>query len=214
MVVMGNSSAFITTNTLHSPKLHFLVLLFFLLTSSATPLNFSFSSFNGSDLATITTEGDALFDTKILRLTNSGTYDQNINSVGRATYRQPFLLREKATGKLADFTTSFNFAVDSNNNSKYGDGLAFFIAPNDSSLNSVLGKGGNLGLPVDTITPNVVGPRNQYPFVAVEFDIYQNTRETIKDPAHESRTCRYQRQLSLLYYNQELDCRHFERYKK
>ncbi|XP_008226463.1 PREDICTED: L-type lectin-domain containing receptor kinase IX.1-like [Prunus mume] len=185
MVVMGNSSAFITTNTLHSPKLHFLVLLFFLLTSSATPLNFSFSSFNGSDLATITTEGDAFFDTKILRLTNSGTDDENIFSVGRATYRQPFLLREKATGKLADFTTSFNFALDSNNNSKYGDGLAFFIAPNDSSLNSVLGKGGNLGLPVDTVTPNVIGPRNQYPFVAVEFDIYQNTRETIKDHAHE-----------------------------
>ncbi|VVA16653.1 PREDICTED: L-type lectin-domain [Prunus dulcis] len=161
MVVMGNSSAFITTNTLHSPKLHFLVLLFFLLTSSATPLNFSFSSFNGSDLATITREGDAFFETKILRLTNSGTDDENIPSVGRATYRQPFLLRENATGKLADFATSFNFAVDSNNNSN------------------------NLGLPVDTITPNIVGPRNQYPFVAVEFDIYQNTRETIKDPAHE-----------------------------
>ncbi|KAI5333143.1 hypothetical protein L3X38_023273 [Prunus dulcis] len=159
MVVMGNSSAFITTNTLHSPKLHFLVLLFFL--------------------------RHAFFDTKILRLTNSGTDDENILSVGRATYRQPFLLRQNATGKLADFTTSFNFAVDSNNNSKYGDGLAFFIAPNDSSLNSVLGSGSNLGLPVDTITPNVVGPRNQYPFVAVEFDIYHNTRETIKDPAHE-----------------------------
>ncbi|XP_021801930.1 L-type lectin-domain containing receptor kinase IX.1-like [Prunus avium] len=184
MAVMGNSSAFIiTTNTLHLPKLQFLLLLFFLLTPSATPLNFSFSSFNGNNLATITKEGDAFFDTKILGLTDSSTDGEN--SMGRATYRQPFLHRENATGKLADFTTSFNFAIDSNNNSKYGDGLVFFVAPNDSSLNNVLGSGSSLGLPVDSKTPNVVGPRNQYPFVAVEFDIYQNTHEIVDDPAHE-----------------------------
>ncbi|PQQ15698.1 L-type lectin-domain containing receptor kinase IX.1-like [Prunus yedoensis var. nudiflora] len=185
MAVMGNSSAFIiTTNTLHLPKLQFLLLLFFLLTPSATPLNFSFSSFNGNNLATITKEGDAVFDTKILRLTNSSTEGENS-------------------------TTSFNFAIDSNNNSKYGDGLVFFIAPNDSSLNSVLGSGSSLGLPVDSKTPNVVGPRNQYPFVAVEFDIYQNTHEIVDDPAHEHVGI-----VNVNYCNQELDSRNFERYKK
>ncbi|BFG29144.1 hypothetical protein CerSpe_154180 [Prunus speciosa] len=186
MVVTCNSA--ITTFTLQPSKLHFLLLLlFFLLTPPATPLNFSFSSFNGSDDTTISREGDAYFDTEFLRLTKSAA-DVPINgSVGRATYRQPFLLRENATGKLADFTASFKFAINSNdkNNTNYGDGLTFFIAPDGSSLNRAIAAGSSLGLPVNT-TPssNDAGPRNQYPFVAVEFDIYQNV-QPINDPLYD-----------------------------
>ncbi|VVA16652.1 PREDICTED: L-type lectin-domain [Prunus dulcis] len=185
MVVTCNSA--ITIFTLQPTKLHFLLLLllFFLLTPPATPLNFSFSSFNSSDATTISTEGDAYFDTEFLRLTKSAA-DVAINgSVGRATYRQPFLLRENATGRLADFTSFFKFTIDSNNVTNYGDGLTFFIAPNGSSLDPTIARGSSLGLPVNT-TPssNDAGPRNQYPFVAVEFDIYENVQPIINDPTY------------------------------
>ncbi|PQM34617.1 L-type lectin-domain containing receptor kinase IX.1-like [Prunus yedoensis var. nudiflora] len=116
----------------YSTKLHFLLLL--LLTRSATPLNFSFSSFSGSYYPTISTKGDAFFEGGFLRLTKSGEDQLKNGSAGRATYSQPFLLREKATGKLADFTTSFNFAIDSLKQSTYADGLAFFIVPSGSFL--------------------------------------------------------------------------------
>ncbi|XP_020409515.1 L-type lectin-domain containing receptor kinase IX.1 [Prunus persica] len=152
----------------YSTKLHFLLLLLLLLTRSATPLNFSFSSFSGSYYPTISTKGDAFFEGGFLRLTKSGEDQPKNGSAGRATYSQPFLLHEKATGKLADFTTSFNFAIDSLKESTYGDGLAFFIAPSGSFLlNDTEPAGGNnLGLPVNFASPNDTA------FVAVEFDIY------------------------------------------
>ncbi|KAK9938025.1 hypothetical protein M0R45_014786 [Rubus argutus] len=49
----------------------------------------------------------------------------------------------------------FTFVIDSLGKTSYGDGLAFFIAP----------KG------------------YQYPFVAVEFDIFQNQVTSVQDPA-------------------------------
>jgi hypothetical protein len=39
-------------------------------------------------------------------------------------------LWDKASGNLTDFTTNFSFVIDSQNNTNYGDGLAFFLAPN------------------------------------------------------------------------------------
>ncbi|CAB4277449.1 unnamed protein product [Prunus armeniaca] len=164
----------------YSTKLHFLLLLlFFLLTNSATPLNFSFSRFNGKDYPTICTEGDAYIDTQFLRLTNSSLDNDMKGSVGRATYSRPFLLRENSTGKLADFTTSFNFAIvsiDSDNKSSYGDGLAFFIAPNGSFIGTKLAAGTTLGLPYNFTSPKDTA------FVAVEFDIYANP---MVDPPYE-----------------------------
>ncbi|CAL9017113.1 unnamed protein product [Prunus brigantina] len=175
MVVTCNSA--ITTVTLQPTKLHFLLLLllFFLLTPPATPLNFSFSSFNSNDSTTISTEGDAYFDTEFLRLTKSAA-DVAINgSAGRATYSRPFLLRENSTGKLAGFTTSFNFTIHSDNKSSYGDGLAFFIAPNGSFIGTLLAGGFTLGLPYNFKYPKDTA------FVAVEFDIYAN----LVDPSYE-----------------------------
>ncbi|PQM34621.1 L-type lectin-domain containing receptor kinase IX.1-like [Prunus yedoensis var. nudiflora] len=138
-----------------------------------------FSSFNAYSPNTIFTEGDAYFDNQFLRLTRSG-----VKSVGRATYRQPFLLRENTTGKLADFTANFNFSINSANRSNYGDGLAFFLAPHGSFLNATIGGGGSLGLPINSTRSNVTVPRSQYPFVAVEFDIYKNVRPVF-DPEYD-----------------------------
>ncbi|CAL9017121.1 unnamed protein product, partial [Prunus brigantina] len=145
-------------------KLHFLLLLlrFFLLAHSATPLNFSYSSFSQDDIDTIFPEGDAHMDVHLLRLTKSAEDEVKNGSMGRATYRQPFLLRENHTEKLPDFTTTFDFAIDSKNDSNYGDGLTFFIAPNGSLLNTTLGAGSSLGLPYNSSSSNDTVLRNQY----------------------------------------------------
>ncbi|KAM2839310.1 hypothetical protein COP1_030925 [Malus domestica] len=156
-----------------------LKLLLFQLLPCATPLSFNFSSFpNG--LTNLFIEGDAFVDGTFLRLTKSAADIRQDQSVGRATYSQPFLLRENATGKLADFTTNFTFVIDSVGKRRYADGLAFFLAPNGSSLNTTVGVGGSLGLPV--INPLNNESTNLYPFVAVEFDVFTNNRTSIKDP--------------------------------
>ncbi|KAK9907849.1 hypothetical protein M0R45_000037 [Rubus argutus] len=80
---------------------------------------------------------------------------------------------------MTDFTSNFTFFIESANDSRYGDGLAFFIAPNGSSLNSTLGRGSSLGLPVDS-QRNV--SRSLYSFVAVEFDIFHNGGTAVDDP--------------------------------
>ncbi|KAH0987410.1 hypothetical protein GBA52_014587 [Prunus armeniaca] len=157
----------------------FLLLLLFQLAPCVTSLDFSFSTFrNGKN--TVSLEGDARIDGEFLLLTKSAVDDVKEQSVGRATYSQPFLLRDNATGKLADLTTNFTFVIDSQGKTPYADGLAFFIAPNGSLLNSTLGRGGSLGLAVENPQNNT--SKSQYPFVAVEFDIYQDEVTSINDP--------------------------------
>ncbi|KAI5333153.1 hypothetical protein L3X38_023283 [Prunus dulcis] len=155
------------------------LLLLFLLAPCATSLDFSFPSFP-SGINTLSLEGDASLD-GFLRLTKSAVDQVLDQSVGRATYSKPFLLRDEATGKLADFTTTFTFAIDSLGKIFYADGLAFFLAPNGSALNTTIGRGGSLGLP--TINPEKDESTNLYPFVAVEFDIFHNSRTSVEDPA-------------------------------
>ncbi|KAM5586128.1 L-type lectin-domain containing receptor kinase IX.1 [Rosa sericea] len=107
-------------------------------------------------------------------------------SVGRAFYSKPFLLWDHASGKKADFSTSFTFSIDTDQTAdSHGDGFVFFLAPDGSILNSLLGAGASLGLPVNSTQQNVTVPRSQYPFVAVEFDIYLNVRPPVDDPRYE-----------------------------
>ncbi|KAK9184669.1 hypothetical protein WN943_025020 [Citrus x changshan-huyou] len=89
--------------------------------------------------------------------------------IGRATYNKPLRLWNNATGNLTDFTTHFSFVIDSQNRTAYGDGLAFFLAPQGSRIPNAT-KGGSLGLTNDGEYLN----SSSNPFVAVEFDIYRN----------------------------------------
>ncbi|XP_059445106.1 L-type lectin-domain containing receptor kinase IX.1-like [Corylus avellana] len=75
-------------------------------------------------------------------------------------------LWDKASGNLTDFTTHFSFVIDSQNCTRYGDGLAFFLAPNGSTIPDVQGRGA-MGLTTKNQTLNSTAN----PFVAVEFDI-------------------------------------------
>ncbi|KAJ0078157.1 hypothetical protein Patl1_37079 [Pistacia atlantica] len=52
--------------------------------------------------------------------------------IGRATYSQPMRLWHNATGRLTDF--QFSFVIDSDNRTAYGDGIAFFPAPQGSKI--------------------------------------------------------------------------------
>ncbi|CAB4277018.1 unnamed protein product [Prunus armeniaca] len=172
---------------LHSPKLMFLLLLFFLFNPSATPLTFNFPSF--SNVTTnISLEGVADIDSNLIRLPRNPGETGN---VGRTTYHEPFLLRENATGKFEDFTTNFTFRIDN------GHGMVFFVAPNGTLLNSAAGGGGKLGLPVDDLPGDTT--KAEYPFVAVEFDIFKNTVPTSRDP------CGDRHQLSQVKYYHALE---------
>ncbi|KAM1808204.1 hypothetical protein ACFX11_031117 [Malus domestica] len=176
-----------------SPKLdhHFLVILLLLLIPCAAPLSFEFPTFRRSDhtnsteeLKKLVTEGDAVIGNQSICLTEGslGVETNKANgSVGRATYSEPFLLRDNNTGKLADFSTSFTFMIDTKNSTtpSYVEGLAFFLAPNGSLLNRALGVGSSMGLAVNSSVENGTQPRNEYPFVAVEFHMH---RPTVEDP--------------------------------
>ncbi|KAM7470580.1 hypothetical protein LguiA_008763 [Lonicera macranthoides] len=100
-----------------------------------------------------------------LQLTPNDVGSNRQQRAGRASYIEPLHLWDSASGELADFTTSFTFVIDSFGSSDYGDGLAFFLAEN----NSVVTRGGAFGLPIDPVT---IVPTAR--FVAVEFDTYWN----------------------------------------
>ncbi|KAK7400391.1 hypothetical protein VNO78_11597 [Psophocarpus tetragonolobus] len=151
---------------------HFLVMLlsifFLFIIPYACSLSFNFTSF-GPNEKSIIYEGSANPVAPTIQLTRNQV-DKGMNgSIGRATYYQPMHLWDKTTGYLADFTTHFTFVLSSQNRNKYGDGMAFFLGPAGSKLPNAT-KGGSLGLTLDNQRLN----STDNPFVAVEFDIYQN----------------------------------------
>jgi hypothetical protein len=80
-------------------------------------------------------------------------------------------LWDKASGNLTDFTTYFSFVINSQNSeSTGGGGLAFFLAPNGSTIPNNVNQGAGLGLARD----DQLLSSTDNPFVAVEFDIYSN----------------------------------------
>ncbi|GMY23978.1 L-type lectin-domain containing receptor kinase IX.1-like [Fagus crenata] len=89
--------------------------------------------------------------------------------VGWTIYAKKVPIWDLDTGKLTDFSTHFSFNIDTMNNSTYGDGLAFFLAPVGFGIppNSA---GGYLGLFNDTTKD--LAP---YQIVFVEFDSKSNS---------------------------------------
>ncbi|GFY89457.1 concanavalin A-like lectin protein kinase family protein [Actinidia rufa] len=141
----------------------------FLIIPFVAPLSFNFTNFS-PDNADIQYER-AYAVNNVIQLTT------NLASIGRASYAKPLQLWDRASGKLTNFTTQFSFTIDSHNRSAYGDGIAFFLAPVGSRIPEGITKGGSLGLTRDDQPLN----STDNPFVAVEFDIYQN----LWDPEHD-----------------------------
>ncbi|KAF6167095.1 hypothetical protein GIB67_041350 [Kingdonia uniflora] len=142
----------------------YLILLFiFFLLPSANSLSFKLSGFN-QDATNILYEGDAVLNVGAIEF-NMINY---INRVGWATYAERVHLWDKSSGKLSDFTTHFSFFIDNLDNSQYGHGLAFFLAPVGFQIPPNSG-GGFLGL-FNTTTS--FSSQNQ--LVTVEFDSFPN----------------------------------------
>ncbi|KAH7861722.1 hypothetical protein Vadar_029908 [Vaccinium darrowii] len=149
-----------------------LTIFLFLLFPFANSISFNFSSFNTND-PDIQCQGDATIneDTGELQLTKYPLDSTSpTSSVGRATYSTPMHLWDPETGNLEDFNTYFSFIiVPSNTNSHGGDGLSFFLSPQNATI-PIDSTGGYLGL---FDSSNLNDANN--PIVAVEFDTYQNS---------------------------------------
>lgn len=143
-------------------------LLLNLIIPNASSLTFNFTTFDPND-KNIIYEGSANPASPAIELTINQQGKLMNGSIGRATYYQPIHLWNKTTNNLTDFTSHFTFTIDSHNRKKYGDGIAFFLAPYGSKMPNAT-KGGSMGLTLDNQGLN----STDNPFVAVEFDIYRN----------------------------------------
>ncbi|XP_059654635.1 L-type lectin-domain containing receptor kinase IX.1-like [Cornus florida] len=139
------------------------------------PLSFNFNSFTTNDLNIHYEKAYAA--NNVIQLTKNQLGEDTLASIGRATYAKPLHLWDKASRNLTDFTTNFTFVINSLNVAGRSDGLAFFLAPAGTKIPDNATDGGGLGLTNDFQILN----SSDNPFVAVEFDIYQNQW----DPAHE-----------------------------
>uniref|UniRef100_UPI001CB8A4BE L-type lectin-domain containing receptor kinase IX.1-like n=1 Tax=Erigeron canadensis TaxID=72917 RepID=UPI001CB8A4BE len=135
----------------------------------AAPLSFQKTGFSPND-GDIKYERDAYPSNNAIQLTTNQRDVSALVSIGRATYSEPLHLWDNTTQKCTDFSTRFTFTINSLNSSKYGDGLAFFLAPNGSTVPDNVTSSGTLGLTRDDQTLN----STSNPFVAVEFDVFQN----------------------------------------
>ncbi|CAL5329532.1 unnamed protein product [Camellia sinensis] len=133
------------------------IITFYILlaTPCATALNFNIAKIGPKNFnVDITTNGDSYISSNGVHLA-ADKYDTNLN------YK---------AGKLNDFTTYFSFVIDSDGSSTFGDGLAFFLEPSNSSSTADTTTGGAIGLPIDPSTLKATSP-----FVVVEFDTFQNS---------------------------------------
>ncbi|XP_050210127.1 L-type lectin-domain containing receptor kinase IX.1-like [Mercurialis annua] len=137
-----------------------------------TPLRFNYSSFD-SNVPDIFREGDAVASQRGIDLTNNLNDQKKEGSVGRATYAKPLHLWDKSSGNFTNFTAQFSFIINSSRKSEFGDGLAFFLAPNGSRIPPDVKPGGGLALSItDDAEHALNSDENQ--FVAVEFDTFSN----------------------------------------
>ena len=150
--------------------------LFHTLFTTVVSLSFNSSTFQLNSNNLIDFKGDAFSSNGVLQLTKNQIDDKITFSVGRASYNQPVRLWDGRTKKLTDFTTHFSFVMKAIDPSRFGDGLAFFLAPFDSVLpnNSA---GGYLGLFSNESAFNT--KKNQ--LVAVEFDSFKNEWDPSSD---------------------------------
>ncbi|KAA8536353.1 hypothetical protein F0562_028831 [Nyssa sinensis] len=128
--------------------------LLFLLNPFATPISHYTTALEFSEIDSnndIIYQGDAYASNQGIQLKGD-----KYESIGRAIYREPMHLWDYASRNLADFNTHFSFVINSQGNFPYGNGFAFFLAPNNSIA-------GCFGLVSENETL-------KYSFVAVEFD--------------------------------------------
>ncbi|GAB2284776.1 hypothetical protein Dimus_019229 [Dionaea muscipula] len=149
--------AFSFTMPRSSRKLLVLIFLleFIIVLGFAKDVNFDFFSLNLRDLTLL---GDSYLRDGVVGLTRDVPVPAS--SSGTMIYNCPIEFFDPEANITASFSTRFSFSVHDVAPSSYGDGLTFFISPDNETLGS---PGGYLGLVNSThLTKNR--------FVAVEFD--------------------------------------------
>ncbi|WOL14835.1 L-type lectin-domain containing receptor kinase VIII.1-like [Canna indica] len=138
-------------------RLGYLVLLVLLVeVGGGEAVAFNFRSLTLGSLKLL---GDAHLKNGSIRLSRDLPVPNS--GAGRAVYAEPVRLRDPATRLALPFSTFFSFSVINLNPSSIGGGLAFLLAPDDTSIGDA---GGFLGL------VNASAPAGPASIVAVEFD--------------------------------------------
>ncbi|XP_022769587.1 L-type lectin-domain containing receptor kinase IX.1-like [Durio zibethinus] len=160
----------------HAHHFHYFqyVFIFFHVLPSLNALIFNYPNFSDSNLR-LNLSGDAEIVRGKVALTKCLADEDSLNfSVGHAIYPKEMRLWDHVTGKAADFVTNFSFKMWSLNQQDGGDGFAFFIAPNGSSISDDV-HDGCMGLISNCSNFNTSK------MVAVEFDTNPNKWDPISN---------------------------------
>ncbi|KAK2999577.1 hypothetical protein RJ639_024325 [Escallonia herrerae] len=123
---------------------------------SAENISFNFPSF--TVLRNLTLLGDSFLRNGVIGLTRDLTVPSS--SAGTVIYNDPIPFFDPETNITASFSTSFSFSINNLNPTSFGDGLSFFLSPDNQTLGS---PGGYLG-----IVNSSQFTKNK--FIAIEFD--------------------------------------------
>ncbi|KAL3614701.1 putative L-type lectin-domain containing receptor kinase S.7 [Castilleja foliolosa] len=137
--------------------------------SSSQNVNLEFPSFS---LRNLTLLGDSYLRDGVVGLTRELSVP--FSSSGSAIYNDPISFFDPESNTTASFSTRFSFSIDNVNPTSFGDGLTFFLSPNNRTLGS---PGAYLGLVNSSqLTKNR--------FIAVEFDTRFDLRFADPDENH------------------------------
>ncbi|XP_057735780.1 mannose/glucose-specific lectin-like [Arachis stenosperma] len=168
----------ISTKNLLPP---FFIAIFLTLLNSATStdsLSFSFINF-APDERNLILQGDAEIsaDNNVLKLTKTNATGHPLPyTVGRVLHTAQVRLWEQSTNRLASFETQFSFYLTGPSGSA-ADGIAFFIAPSDTTIPAG-SAGGTLGL----FDPETALNTSANQVLAVEFDTFVDHNSNKWDP--------------------------------
>jgi serine/threonine protein kinase len=141
-------------------SLLFLFLLSLITPNSAKNVSFDSASFSFSNLTLL---GDSYLRNGVIGLTKETSVPSS--SAGSVICNLPIQFFDPVTNTSASFSTKFSFSITNQNPESFGDGLTFFISPNNSSLGAT---GGFLGV------FNSANLANNEPIIAIEFDTRLN----------------------------------------
>jgi serine/threonine protein kinase len=141
-------------------SLLFLFLLSLVAPNSAKNVSFDSASFSFSNLTLL---GDSYLRNGVIGLTKETSVPSS--SAGSVICNLPIQFFDQVTNTSASFSTKFSFSITNQNPESFGDGLTFFISPNNSSLGAT---GGFLGVFNSTYSTN------NGPIIAIEFDTRLN----------------------------------------
>ncbi|KAL2457189.1 putative L-type lectin-domain containing receptor kinase S.7 [Abeliophyllum distichum] len=143
--------------------------LFHLLLVSSENVNLDFPVFSFRNFTLL---GDSYLRNGVLGLTRE--LEVPTSSSGCVIYNHPIAFFDPETNVTASFSTRFAFSIGNINPSSFGDGLTFFMSPNNQIWGSA---GGYLGLVNSSqLTKNR--------FTAIEFDTRQDLRFNDPDENH------------------------------